>query len=328
MKIGNKEWDTPLFLAPMAGITDLSFRGICREFGADFVCTEMVSAKALYYGDKKSLRLMEIHPEEKPVSLQLFGEDPEILSEVVKKYINPRSDIEVLDFNMGCPAPKIVRGGAGSALVQDLDRAEKAVRAMVKASNRPVSVKIRIGWEIGERRGVEIAKRMESTGIDFLVVHGRSRAEFYQGKADWEEIAKIKAALTIPVIGNGDILNGEIAMKRLSESKVDGLMIGRGAEGNPWIFQRIHTELKNEIWTPPTIVEKIGIARRHLRGLVEHKGERTGVLEMRKHFGWYLKGCPFAAEYRVKSYEAVTQAEMEALFDKYLIHVEKAGRFA
>lgn len=324
MKIRNQEWDTPLFLAPMAGITDMPYRVICREFGADFVCTEMVSAKALYYGDQKSLRLMKIQPEEQPVSLQIFGEDPAILSEVVKRFINPREDIAVLDFNMGCPAPKIVKSGAGSSLVRDLDRAEDAVRAIVKASNKPVSVKIRVGWEEGERRGVEIAKRMESTGIDYLVVHGRSRAEFYQGKADWEEIARIKAVLSIPVVGNGDIFNGKIAMERLRESKVDGLMIGRGAEGNPWIFQRIHTELQGKVWTPPTLAERMAVARRHLRGLIAHKGERTAVLEMRKHFGWYLKGCPFATEYRVKSYEVTNQAEMEALFDAYLIQVEKA----
>jgi len=324
MKIRNQEWDTPLFLAPMAGITDMPYRVICREFGADFVCTEMVSAKALYYGDQKSLRLMKIQPEEEPVSLQIFGEDPTILSEVVKRFINPREDIAILDFNMGCPAPKIVKSGAGSSLVRDLDRAEGAVRAIVEASNKPVSVKIRVGWEAGERRGVEIAKRMESTGIDYLVVHGRSRAEFYQGKADWEEIARIKAALSIPVVGNGDIFNGKIAMDRLRESKVDGLMIGRGAEGNPWIFQRIHRELQGKVWTPPTLAERIAVARRHLHGLVAHKGERTAVLEMRKHFGWYLKGCPFATEYRVKSYEATTQADMEALFDAYLIQVEKA----
>lgn len=328
MKIRNQEWDTPLFLAPMAGITDMPYRVICREFGADFVCTEMVSAKALYYGDQKSLRLMKIQPEEQPVSLQLFGEDPKILSEVVKRFINPREDIAVLDFNMGCPAPKIVKSGAGSSLVRDLDRAEQAVQAIVEAANRPVSVKIRIGWEAGERRGVEIAKRMEATGIDYLVVHGRSRAEFYQGKADWEEIAKIKAALSIPVVGNGDIFNGKIAMERLQTSKVDGLMIGRGAEGNPWIFQRIHTELQGKVWTPPTLTERIAVVRRHLHGLIAHKGERTAVLEMRKHFGWYLKGCPFATEYRVKSYEATSQVEMEALFDAYLIQVEKAERFA
>lgn len=323
MKIGNIELETPLFLAPMAGITDMPFRAICREFGADFVCTEMVSAKALYYGDKKSQRLMVIHPEEQPVSLQIFGENPEILSEVVKRYINPREDIAVLDFNMGCPAPKIVKSGAGSALVKDLDRAQAAVEAIVKASNRPVSVKIRIGWETGEKRGIEIAKRMEATGIDFLVVHGRTRAEFYQGKADWEEIAKIKAALTIPVIGNGDIASGEIAMKRLKESKVDGLMIGRGAHGNPWIFQRIKAELRGEIWTPPTVEEKIAVASRQLHGLAAHKGERTAVLEMRKDFGWYLKGSPFATEYRVRSYDVTTLAEMEELFEDYLRQVKK-----
>ncbi len=323
MKIGNLVLKTPLFLAPMAGITDMPFRAICREYGADFVCTEMVSAKALYYGDKKSQRLMVIHPEEQPVSLQIFGEDPQILSEVVKRFINPRDDIAVLDFNMGCPAPKIVKNGAGSALVKDLDRAQAAVEAIVKASNRPVSVKIRIGWETGEKRGIEIAKRLEATGIDFLVVHGRTRAEFYQGKADWEEIAKIKAALSIPVIGNGDIASGEIAMKRLKESRVDGLMIGRGAHGNPWIFQKIKTELRGESWTPPTLQERIAVASRHLHGLYAHKGERTAVLEMRKHFGWYLKGCPFATEYRVRSYEAETLAEMEGLFENYLSQVKK-----
>lgn len=328
MKIRDHEWNTPLFLAPMAGITDMPYRVICREFGADFVCTEMVSAKALYYGDQKSLRLMKIQPAEQPVSLQIFGEDPVILSEVVKRFINPRNDIAVLDFNMGCPAPKIVKSGAGSSLIRDLERAERAVRAIVEASEKPVSVKIRVGWDAGERRGVEIAKRMESCGIDYLVVHGRSRAEFYQGKADWDEIARIKEALSIPVVGNGDITNGRIAMERLKESKVDGLMIGRGAEGNPWIFQRIRTELKGEVWTPPTLEERIQVVRRHLRDLIAHKGERTAVLEMRKHFGWYLKSCPFATEYRVKSYEVTTQTEMEALLDAYLIQVKKAGRFA
>jgi nifR3 family TIM-barrel protein len=326
MKIGNQEWGSPLFLAPMAGITDTSYREICRRFGADFVCTEMVSAKALYYGDWKSKRLMKIHQDEKPVSLQLFGEDPDILADVVKRFINTRDDIAVLDFNMGCPAPKIVKSGAGSALVQNLDRAQAAMRAIVKASEIPVSVKIRVGWDIGHRNGVEIAKRLEETGIDFLAVHGRSRAEFYQGKADWEEIAKIKAALTIPVVGNGDITSGEIALKRLEESGVDGLMIGRGAMGNPWIFQKIKAGLTGKAWTPPSLQERMTVAKGHLAGLIEHKGERTAVLEMRKHFGWYLKGCPYAAEYRVKSYEVTTQAQMEALIDNYLNHVKKTGR--
>lgn len=297
LQIGNVTLDNNVILAPMAGVSDLPFRLLCREMGAGLVCMEMVSAKAILYSNKNTDSLMEIHPAEVPVSLQLFGSDPDIISEQAKR-IEERP-FSVLDINMGCPVPKVVNNGEGSALLKNPKLVEEILTKLVKAVNKPVTVKIRKGFDEENVNAVEIAKIAESCGVAAVAVHGRTREQYYSGQADWEIIAKVKEAVKIPVIGNGDVVSGETALAMLTQTGCDGVMIGRAAQGNPWIFRDVVSFLENGTIPPaPTNREKRDMILRHAQLQLEYKGEYTGVREMRKHLSWYTVGMPHSARFR------------------------------
>lgn len=299
LKIGNVTLDNNVILAPMAGVSDLPFRLLCREQGAGLAGMEMVSAKAIFYNSKNTEALMEIHPEEGPVSLQLFGADGEIVSEMAKR-IEERP-FSILDINMGCPVPKVVNNGEGSALMKNPALAEEIIGKTVKAIRKPVTVKIRKGFDEGHVNAVEMAKAAEAAGAAAIAVHGRTREQFYSGKADWEIIGKVKQAVGIPVIGNGDVVDGESAKRLLEETGCDGIMIGRAARGNPWIFREIIGYLEDGRETarpkPQEVKETI---LRHAALQVQYKGEYTGIREMRKHISWYTAGYPHSARFRGK----------------------------
>ena len=290
MKIGNVKLDNNVFLAPMAGVTDLAFRIICREMGAGLVFSEMVSAKGMYYNDENTSELTQIDPRERPVALQIFGSDPEIMSYSVERFLNVRDDIDIIDINMGCPAPKIVKNGDGCSLMKNPSLAEKILRSVVKSSNKPVTVKFRMGWDMDNINGVEIAKISEASGISAITIHARTRDMFYTGEADWSYIKKIKSSVSIPVIGNGDVFLPEDGLRLLEETGCDAIAIGRGTMGNPWIFKRILNLMNGKEDKAPTNEEIINMAIRHLEMVCQLKGEKVGVREMRKQLAWYLKG--------------------------------------
>ncbi|MCM1143249.1 MAG: tRNA dihydrouridine synthase DusB [Blautia sp.] len=311
LKIGNVLLDNQVILAPMAGVTDLPFRLLCKEQGAGLVCTEMVSAKAILYKNKNTESLLEIHPQETPVSLQLFGSDARIISEMAKQIeMRPFS---ILDINMGCPVPKVVGNGEGSALMKNPKLAGEIVSSVAKAIQKPVTVKIRSGFDKDHRNAVEMAKILEDSGAAAIAVHGRTREQLYAGEADWEIIARVKEALSIPVIGNGDIIDGESAAKMLRQTGCDGIMIGRAARGNPWIFREIAAYLEKGASVPaPTKQERKEVMLRHCRLQLQCKGEYTGVREMRKHISWYTAGMPHSAQLRqqvntVENFEALEE---------------------
>ncbi|HGM1551550.1 TPA: tRNA dihydrouridine synthase DusB [Clostridioides difficile] len=297
MKIGNLELKNKVFLSPMAGVTDLPFRLICKEQGSGLLYTEMINGKALCYDDENTKKMLKIEDEEHPVAVQIFGSEPEFMgraAEIMNDYSN-----EILDINMGCPAPKVVKNGDGSALMKNPKLAEEVLRAVVKNSKKPVTLKIRKGWDDNSVNAVEIAKIAEDCGISALAIHGRTREQFYTGKADWDIIAEIKKNLSIPVIGNGDVFTIEDSINMLDKTGCDAIMIGRGAQGNPWIFKRInHYMNTGEILPEPTLNEKISTAIKHLKLAVEEHGEYVAVREMRKHIAWYLKGLRNSAKLR------------------------------
>ncbi|MER0281250.1 tRNA dihydrouridine synthase DusB [Clostridioides difficile] len=297
MKIGNLELKNKVFLSPMAGVTDLPFRLICKEQGCGLLYTEMINGKALCYDDENTKKMLKIEEEEHPVAVQIFGSEPDFMgraAEIMNYYSN-----EILDINMGCPAPKVVKNGDGSALMKNPKLAEKVLKAVVKNSKKPVTLKIRKGWDDNSVNAVEIAKIAEACGISALAIHGRTREQFYTGKADWNIIAEIKKNLNIPVIGNGDVFTIEDSINMLDKTGCDAIMIGRGAQGNPWIFKRInHYMNTGEILPEPTLNEKISTAIKHLKLAVEEHGEYVAVREMRKHIAWYLKGLRNSARLR------------------------------
>lgn len=308
LEIGGITLPNNIILAPMAGVSDLPFRLLCHEQGAGLVCMEMVSAKAIYYNNKNTDSLMEIHPDEGYASLQLFGSDPVILSEMAKR-IEDRPHA-FLDLNMGCPVPKVVNNGEGSALMKDPKLVERILGALVKATQKPVTVKIRKGFDESHVNAVEIAKIAESCGVSAVAVHGRTREQYYSGEADWDIIAKVKAAVSIPVLGNGDVDSPEKAERMLAQTGCDGVLIGRAAQGNPWIFREVTRYLEDKTLLPrPDNAEKKEVILRHAALQLEYKGEYIGVREMRKHLSWYTVGMPGSARFRreINSMETMEQ---------------------
>ncbi len=319
LTIGNTKLSNNVLLAPMAGITDLPFRLICKEYGCGMVYTEMVSAKGLYYGSQKTEELLRIHPKEHPIGVQIFGSEPEVMGLMAQKI--SMQDIDIIDINMGCPAPKIVKNGQGCALMKDIDRVRKVVRAVVKHSSKPVTVKIRKGWDDTQINAVEVAKTAMEEGAAAITVHGRTREQFYAGNADWDIIKEVKQAVDIPVIGNGDIFTPEAAAKMLDYTGCDGVMVARGAQGQPWIFRDIIHYLKTgETLQQPSVWERINIALKQLELAVKYKGEKLGVIEMRKHISWYLKGMKNANSVK----NAINRLECKEQIKKTLLeYVEK-----
>lgn len=321
MKIGNVELKNNVFLAPMAGITDKTFRIICREMGAGLVFSEMVSSKGLYYNDENTEELTDIDQKERPTALQIFGSDPKVMAEVVEKYINPRKDIDIIDINMGCPAPKIVKNGDGSALLKDPVLVQEILREIVKVSKKPVTLKIRMGWDHSNINGVEIGKIAEAEGIAALTIHGRTRDMFYSGESDWDFIKKLKENISIPIIGNGDIFDPIDALKMIEYTKCDGVAIGRGAMGNPWIFKRIELLMNGKDDIQPTNEDRINMAIKHLNLMSCLKGEYISVREMRKHIAWYLKGMKNSSVIRNRINTMDTKSEIIETLSIYLLEL-------
>ncbi len=310
LQIGNVTLNGNIILAPMAGVTDLPFRLLCARFGSSLQCMEMVSAKAIYYNNKNTEALMEIHPDERPVSLQLFGSEPELMGEMARKIEDKPFDI--LDINMGCPVPKVVNNGEGSALMKDPVLAGKIIESVAKMINKPVTVKIRKGFDDEHINAVEIARVAEESGAAAVTVHGRTREQYYSGKADWDVIAAVKAAVNIPVIGNGDVTDGESAASLMERTGCDGVAVGRACRGNPFIFREIKEYLMTGVsCARPSKDEMLETILEHARLQLEYKGEYIGVREMRKHVSWYSAGMPGGSKLRnlVNSMETMDDIE-------------------
>ena len=294
LKIGNVELNNNILLAPMAGITDRAFRLICEKYNPGLVYTEMISAKGLYYDDKKTEQLLNMKDEKRPIAVQIFGSDVESMG-YAAEYVSKYADI--VDINMGCPAPKVVKNGDGSKLLLDLEKARAIIEEVVKKSSVPVTVKFRKGWDLNNIVAVEMAKICEEAGASAITIHGRTRSEFYSGNADWDIIKKVKESVNIPVIGNGDVKSAEDVKKMFDETNVDGIMIGRGTLGNPWIFKQISDELDGKEFSISN-QEKLNIILEHLDYMLEDKPERVAVVEMRKHISWYIKSSKDASKVR------------------------------
>lgn len=311
LKIGNVTLENNLILAPMAGVTDLPFRLLCKEQGAGLICTEMISAKAIYFKNKNTETLMEIDERERPVSLQLFGSDPDLMAEIARQ-IEPRN-FDILDINMGCPVPKVVNNGEGSALMKNPKLVHEIVSKVSKAIEKPLTVKIRKGFTEDCVNAVEIAKIAEDAGAAAIAVHGRTREQYYAGNADWDIIRQVKEAVSIPVIGNGDVDSPKKAEALVRETGCDGIMIGRAVQGNPWLFSQIlHYQKTGELLPKPGMEEVKEMILRHAKMQLEYKGNYTGMREMRKHVAWYTTGMPHSAAVRrmvneVESYEQLEE---------------------
>lgn len=318
LKIGNVTLQNNIILAPMAGVTDLPFRLLCKEQGAGLLCTEMVSAKAITYHNRNTEALLTTDPGERPVSLQLFGSDPDIISQAAA-YIEDRP-FDILDINMGCPVPKVAGNGEGSALMKEPGRVEQIISRLVKTTRKPVTVKIRKGFDEAHVNAVEIARIAEASGAAAVAVHGRTREQYYSGKADWDIIRQVKEAVAIPVIGNGDVDSPESARAMLEQTGCDGIMVGRAARGNPWIFGRIRTFLDTGTDPgKPSAKEVQEMMLRHARMQLAYKGEYTGIREMRKHIAWYTAGFPHSARLRARTNEVETLEELEELLTKMVL---------
>ena len=321
LKIGNIELKNNLILAPMAGVTDLPFRKICKEFGPGLVCTEMVSSKAIYHDDTKTKLLMNTDGEKRPISMQIFGSDEETMS-YASKYVSKIADI--VDINMGCPAPKVVKNGDGSKLLLDIEKAEKVIKAVVKNSTKPVTLKIRKGWDCNNIVAIEFAQMAEKAGVSAITIHGRTRTEMYSGKVDLDIIKKVKESVKIPVIGNGDIVDEESALKMFEYTGVDGIMIGRGTFGNPWIFERIKYYLETgEKLTLVTNEEKLRVIKKQIQLELDNKPEVTAIREMRKHIAWYTKNMPNSSEFRCEINKIEDKEQLMEIVEDYFLKVNR-----
>ena len=320
MKIGGVWADPPLFLAPMAGITDMAFRLLCKEQGCGLMYTEMVSAKGLFYKSDRTAELLGIHPAEHPIGIQIFGSDPRIMAQMAAQISQGPADL--IDINMGCPAPKIAKNGEGCALMRQPALVRDIVYAVAQASCKPVTVKIRKGWDGASINAVDIARIAEDAGAAAVTVHGRTREQFYSGKADLDIIRQVKKSLTIPVIGNGDIFTGPDAVRMLQETGCNGVMVARGALGNPWLFAQIRQCLQGAEPVLPDARMRIETALRHLALTVQYKGEAVALREMRKHIPWYLKGLVGCAAVKQAIHRLDTQSEMEHVLIEYIKNIE------
>ena len=317
LKIEDLELENNLILAPMAGVTALPFRKICKEFGPGLVCTEMVSSKAIYHDDTKTKLLMNTDGEKRPISMQIFGSDEETMG-YAAKYVSKIADI--VDINMGCPAPKVVKNGDGSKLLLDIEKAEKVIKAVVKNSTKPVTLKIRKGWDCNNIIATEFAQMAEKAGVSAITIHGRTRTEMYSGKVDLEIIKKVKESVKIPVIGNGDIVDEESALKMFEYTGVDGIMIGRGTFGNPWIFERIKYYLETGEKLPVvTNEEKLRVMKEQIQLELDNKPEVTAIREMRKHIAWYTKNMPNSSEFRCEINKIEDKEQLMKTVEDYFL---------
>ena len=325
LKIGNVRLENPYILAPMAGVTDLPFRLLCKEMGAGLICMEMVSAKAISFHNKNTEKLMEIEEKERPVSMQLFGSDPDLIAEMAAQ-IEERP-FDILDLNMGCPVPKVVNNGEGSALMKNPKLAAEIVRKTAKAIQKPLTVKIRKGFDEAHSNAVEMAKYLEDAGAAAIAVHGRTREQYYAGKADWEIIRQVKEAVSVPVIGNGDVTDPISAHKMMEETGCDGVMIGRASRGNPWIFrQLVEYDKTGNITERPDVAELKAMILRHARLQLQYKGEYTGIREMRKHVAWYTAGYPHSAAIRRRVNEIETIGQLEEMLESIPEKLDRNSR--
>ena len=319
MDIGQFHFDCPVFLAPMAGVTDTAYRVIAHELGCPLCYGEMVSSQGIHFRNEKTLAMLRSEPGERPLAIQIFAAKPEMAAEAAA-FVEDLGTADILDFNMGCPAPKVVKNGEGSALMQEPERASAIMEAVRKAVRMPFTVKMRLGWDSEHINAVELAKRAEAAGVDAIAVHGRTRAQFYAGQADWEAIAEVKRSVSIPVIANGDVRSCSDLRRILEVTGADGVMIGRGAQGNPWIFRRLtHFLATGEEMPPPTLAERARVLLRHLDLLLQYKGDYIGPREMRKHATWYTRGLKYGAVLRERFNKATERQDFVDVINQYML---------